>query len=391
MRVSAPASAGLPTLTVVGSLFAGEDKALFANPAIVSSYVPVGFTASSTWLGVPDAFVFSVNAGGTVARLEIPRVGFSLVLTAPSFSQLPGVIAAHDTTAEDAAITLLAKELLKISVLSTSDGNPNASTAQAAGSIFSTEGFQPADTLATEAEATSAGQPAPKRPMNFNLGFNAGRFRAGGFSGSKIDFAGSLPLLTAQENVSLLAGGAVSQVMLDGGRSQSATLNFTLPIRLVSMDRDRKFTWRVIPFAGVTYDHSDEFDTNGLLWQAGVVDSIDYRAGPKLVLSLVNQASVHRSSGRGWFGDQMDDLAIDQQILKNGIRAVTPLSRRFVGEVFVIGTNFLSDAAVKYFTTIGGSISWRATTRYNLALGLNYDTGRSFSARSVGLSSAWHW
>lgn len=391
LKVVAPPSSGLPTLTLSASLEAGAHEALYANPAIVNSYFPVGFTVYGTWLGAPDVFVMTFNAGGTGAQFNIPRVGFTENFTAANPSALHVAINSNDTSGEDAAVARLFKELVKVSVLSTSDGNPNATTAEAAGDIFVTEGFLPAESLADEAEASAAGRAPQKRAMNLNLGFNAGRFDVGGFSGSKIDFSGSLPLIAARENVGLNLGAGVTQVSVAGGRSQSGAVNLTLPFRLAAMERDRPFTCRLIPFAGFSLEHSDEFDTTGLLWQVGVIHTLDYRATPRLVLSVVNQFSLHHSSAGDVLGTEIDDLGIEQQILKNGIRAVTPLGKRLIAEGFVVETNFLRDAAVKSFTTFGGAISWRATQRYNLSLAANYDTGRHFNARSLGFSSAWHW
>ena len=77
--------------------------------------------------------------------------------------------------------------------------------------------------------------------------------------------------------------------------------------------------------------------------------------------------------------------------MKNGLRAVTPFTRRVIGDFFIVDSRFLKAAAVKSFQTFGGSLSFRATKSFNLSLSANYDTGTDFKAYSVGMSSAWRW
>ena len=76
-------------------------------------------------------------------------------------------------------------------------------------------------------------------------------------------------------------------------------------------------------------------------------------------------------------------------MVSRGDSKYTPLSSRTTGDVFVIETNYLKDAAVKNFTTFGASVSYRITPKANITLGVNYDTGSGYRSSSAGLSSAW--
>jgi hypothetical protein len=103
---------------------------------------------------------------------------------------------------------------------------------------------------------------------------------------------------------------------------------------------------------------------------------------------VVNQFTVHRSLTVKYSTYKFDPN-VSQEMLKDGVRLVTPLSSRTTGDVFVIETNYLKDAAVQSFTTIGTSLSYRITPKSNITLGANFDTGRDYRSWSVGLSSAW--
>ena len=124
------------------------------------------------------------------------------------------------------------------------------------------------------------------------------------------------------------------------------------------------------------------------MWQVGLSNSVDYRVNPKLILCMVNQLTDYHSI-KVTFGGYSFDPQIKQQILKNGLRVVSPLSQRVIGSFFVLESQFMKDASVKQFTTIGANIALRATKKMNVQIGGNYDTGTDFKSWSVGLSSAW--
>lgn len=92
------------------------------------------------------------------------------------------------------------------------------------------------------------------------------------------------------------------------------------------------------------------------LWQAGVVNTLDYRATSRVVLSLVNQITMHRSISLD-YDDLSFDPDVDQQILKNGVRLTTPFAKRIIADCFVIDTRFLKDAAVERSRAAGPGIT----------------------------------
>jgi len=77
------------------------------------------------------------------------------------------------------------------------------------------------------------------------------------------------------------------------------------------------------------------------------------RVSHKLIVCVVNQLTTHHGLDVKYANYEFNPN-VDQLMLKNGIRFVTPFSERTTGDFFVIETNFLKEAAVKNFTTFGG-------------------------------------
>ena len=95
----------------------------------------------------------------------------------------------------------------------------------------------------------------------------------------------------------------------------------------------------------------------------------------KALASLVSDGLVDSHVGRGTFVSPLPES----------------LKPRVIGELFVVDTRFLKQAAVRGFETLGGSLAFRTTRNFNLVLAANYDTGNDYEAWSLGMSSAWRW
>ncbi len=342
------------------------------------------YTASSTFLGVPNAVTFNTNATGTAVTYGLTPIGFNRTFTGTSKQDVDTQI--KDFFQKNGADTIAAflKAIAEKSPLAVTDGNPNSATAVAAAGTFTGQGFTTADEIMAGLDGGKA------RYGGFGIGFNAGTFEAGDFKGSNYDFSLTGLNLGLGESVRLITPISFNYLKVEGAQVAGMGINFALPIRLQTMNKDNPFNWRVTPIGGVSLRGSADLAGGALLWQAGVTNTIDYKAAPKLVVCMINQATFHRSIGIT-YGDYHFDPKIDQQILKNGLRVVSPLTPRLIGDFFAVDTRFLKAAAVKSFETFGGSLSFRATPNYNVSLGANYDTGTRFKAYSVGLSSAWRW
>ena len=375
------------TVTATGSNLSDFVSSLINTNGQFAPLNGRAYTASSTFLGVPNAITFNTNATGTAVTYGLTPIGFSRTFTGASKQAVDDQIDAFFQKDGADTVARFLKAIAEKSPLAVTDGNPNSATALAAGSTFTGQGFTPADEIVAGLDDAAGGK---ARFGGFGIGFNAGKFEAGDFKGTNYDFSITGLNVGLGERVRLVTPIALSFLKVEGAQVAGAGINFALPIRLRVMNKDNPFNWRVTPIAGVSLRGSADLAGGALLWQAGVTNTVDYKATPKLVVCMINQATFHRSIGVT-YGDYRFDPKIDQQVLKNGLRLVSPFSPRVIGDFFAVDTRFLKAAAVKNFQTYGGSLSFRVTPSYNISLGANYDTGTRFKAYSVGLSSAWRW
>ena len=348
------------------------------------------YTGSIRWLGVANAITVGANTGQTSVTLNFNPIGVNKVFNGSSAQDVDDQI---DDYFKKDGLDVMARFLKAISAqsaIAVTDGNPNSATVSAAGNLFMTQGFTPTDEIADGLDNSNSAGPATKpRFGGFAIGFNSGHFKAGAFSGTNTDFSASV-LNFGGEQVRFVAGIGASLLDVEGAKVYGATVNFSLPIRFQTMSKDNPYNWRLTPVAGISARASADLGDGALLWQAGLVNTIDYKVAPKLVVCMVNQFTFHKSISLN-YDDYSFDPRIDQQMAKNGFRFVTPLTPRVIGDFFVLDTRYLKTAAVKSFETFGASVSLRATKTFNLGLAANYDTGSNYKAWSVGLSSAWHW
>lgn len=350
------------------------------------------FDARTSFIGVPNAITFSTNANGTVVTMALPPIDFRQTFTGATSQEVDDQI--RDFFEKNGASTIAAflKAIAQQSPVAVTDGNPNSATALAASSTFLAQGFTPVDEIGVGVgqDAGADGAPAKPRFGGFGIGFNAGKFEAAGFEGESIDFSMSGLSIGFGERVRLLTPLSVNYLKVAGAEVAGLGANLALPIRLKVMGKENRWNWRLTPMGGVSARASVDLASGALLWQAGLINSVDYRAHPKLVLCFVNQFTTHKSISLEYDTFSFDPQ-VDQQIVKNGIRVVSPLTRRVIADFFAIDTRFLKEAAVDQFWSFGGSLGFRVSQRFNVTLGVNYDTGTTFKSYSAGLSSAWKW
>jgi hypothetical protein len=346
-----------------------------------SAIAGFAYAEKTTFLGVNNAITFTGDTPGTTVTLAIPIIGFSQTFTGATRADVQAQV--HDFIKQNgnnvwaAFLSALAKQ----SPNAVTDGNPNAATGGMANSTFMAEGFTPVDEILPEDPTSSP------RLSGFGLGFDAGQFKAGGLTGQLVDFA--IPLRwKLSDKVGLTLNIPFTYLTLEGAKIYGTGFNLALPIRFETMSAENPWNWRVTPLFGAAARASEDLASGAALWQIGMSNSVDYRVNPKLIVCMVNQLTDYHSF-KVTFGGYSFDPEIKQQILKNGLRVVSPLTQRTIASFFLLDSRFLKDAAVKQFTTIGASLAFRVTKSMNVQLGGNYDTGTDFKSWSVGLSSAW--
>ncbi len=348
-------------------------------------YENTGFNANLSFLGISNAITASSNTAGTLVTLQIPGINFSQQFSGPSRSNVETQIQDFFLKQGSGIVGQFLNYVAKTSSVAVTDGNPASTTAQTANTDFLSAGFTPANEVAASAAGTA--ESAHSNLSGLGIGFNSGKFTANGISGNFSSFA--IPFKWRfTDSVALSGTVPVDMLSVSGAKIYGVGLNLGLPIRIYIMDKENPANWRLTPLVGISARGSEDLAGGGVIWMAGLNSAVDYRVNSKLIVCLVDQVTTHHGMTVS-YGSYKFDPNVNQNMLKNGVRAVTPLSSRTIGDLFVIETNYLKDAAVKNFTTFGGSLSYRITPKSDIALGVNYDTGSNYKSWSVGLSSAW--
>lgn len=349
------------------------------------------FNGTLRYQGIPNAVTIQQNSNGSGV------INFQLIGESYNYASEHDLEDFLKTNGEGIYARFL-KEVAKQSAVSVTDGNPSSTTAASSRNDFENFGFTPTGEFDFGEGAILAAEEGVGLG-GFGLGFNSGKFEADvagvSYEGRFAEIGFAWLNLALGERVRFVAPISASYLEIEGTAVYGVSQSFALPIRILRMNKTDRWNWRLTPIGGVNVRVSPDALSGSLLWNAGLVNSIDYRVNRRLIVCLINQATVFRSIPVE-YSDYSFDAEIEQLIAKNGFRLVTPLTRRIMGDVFLIRTDFLEDAAVEHFYTVGTSVSWRATKRFNLTLGANYDVGETdsddeFKSYSVGLSSAWRW
>ncbi len=381
-------STTVPTVTQGYSSFPSLlSDVLNANGPFVN-FASTNFNAKVTFLGVPNAVQANSNSAGTSVNLQIPITGFSQSFNGPTRSDVETQIKNFFLQNGSSVVGNFLAAIAKQSAVAVTDGNPNSSTAAMASSTFYSQGFTPTGELPFEGVSTASNTGgSTSRFTGLGIGLDSGQFKAGGIKGNNSDM--SIPFgYRLTDRVSLAASIPINYLDVEGAKIYGIGFNLAVPVRIQIMDHDNPLNWRLTPFVGISARGSEDLAGGGVIWSPGLTNTFDYRVNSKLILGLVSQISYDKSIAVKYSSYKFDPQ-VDQEIVKNGVRAVTPLTSRLIMDGFIIETNFLKAAAIKNYTTFGTSFSYHLTQKLNVTVGANYDTGPQYTDWSLGLSSAW--
>ena len=383
VTVSSGGMHGPADLTVGGSNFLDLIDNIINAEGAFRDFEGFDFNANLNYLGVSDAIFLTLNPSGTEAFLEIPSIGHSEIFMGGSRAEVEQQVENwFEKEGSDVYADFLAS-IAKTSPVAVTDGNPTAATASSAETTFASLGFTPVDELVID----DTGVAASPNHSGIGIGFNSGKFKAGDLTGSISNMA--VPFrFKLSERMALAGSVPMTYMTLESAKVYGLGFNLALPYRARVMTKEKPLNWRVTPVVGFNVRASADLASGAALFTYGAINSIDYRINKKWILCMVNQLTGYQSLTVS-YGDYDFDPNIDQLILKNGFRAVTKVSKRWILDGYFIDTRFLQDAAVEQFWTLGVSGQFKLTKNRNIQVGFNYDFGEDFSAWSLGLSSAW--
>jgi hypothetical protein len=264
------------------------------------------------------------------------------------------------------------KAMNQLSKVAVSDGNPNSTTALMARSIFEEVGFGGDDYIDEALQTTtSAGQ-----GVGLGLMTTLGQFRAGGFDGDYY----ALPLsfkYKINEQVRVKINAPLSYLKVEDSDVYNVGLLVSVPYKVLDKNQAvagsplSRLDWEVTPTLGVAAGGSDDYAAGSVMYVAAVTSRLSYDIRD-YTLTMGNHISFLEGQNTDIDGFEVGG-EVSQRILKNGLKFSAPFDGKWVGEIYGIYTNFLDDAAVEDFFTVGAQAG--------LKLYENSSTGGSGFAR----------
>lgn len=346
------------------------------------------YTASITFLGLPNSIGIDLNAAGTAATLSIPSINFQQDFTGADEEEIRENI--RDFLKREGAdiIARLRKVARSVSAASVTDGNPDANTATAARAIFFSQGLTPAATLSfgphdRPMSTGGAAMAVTARTATMDI---AGE----DYTATQLRFSADLFSVKLSDRVRLEMPISADYVEIAGTEIYGAGAFFALPVTVSAFDADDALGWRLTPVAGGQTRVSFDAVSGAITWFGGLVSSIDYRVNSRLIVSLVNQASYHEGLPIALRGFTFES-DVNQVILKNGFRLLTPLMKHGRAGIHYVHTDFLHEAAIDAYHTAGVSIETPVGASVSLAATFESDWADGYTSVAGRLQLFWHW
>jgi len=337
--------------------------------------------------GVKEAMSFKINAVGSAATLEIPVLDFKREFTGTSRDNLYDNIEDFLKKEGSDVYRRFLEAMNKKSLVAVSDGNPNSATAAIANSIFDDSGFGGNDSVTQALNISN---------MNLSLMAGMASIKAGDFEGRSYELPlgfsfGITDQITAKISAPLRYRVVEDAAIYDGNMIVNVPIKLLTPtINSESHSDGSPWFWMVTPSVGVGVTGSADYAAGSFLYMFGLTNVLGYNFGTFSV-TMGNSISVFNSSSY-----DVDDYDVggdvDQQILKNGLKWTMPLDQKWVVEAYGIYTQFLQDAALENYYTLGVQAGMRLgkeTTDESgvLFFRIGSDIGDDYSSVKVTLGS----
>ncbi len=366
-------------LTLVDKIINGKDEfAFFNGPG-------VAYTGTLRYGNVQNAINFSMNAPRTSADLNIPSIGFTRTFVGANQADIENQIEAFLKKDGADVYSKFLKAMSAQSLVAVSDGNPQSTTAIAAGQSFQNYAM----TFAETREEKDAPQAAGGDRVALGIIADVGAFDANGIKGT----AYSLPMFARfklTDRVGLNFDIPLSYIDIDGAKVFGVGLGVGVPVKVIPRAKESPWYWQLTPFSGVNASASKDMLAGGMVVNGGMNSMLAYDFG-KFTLSMGNHFSLHEGMPLTLESYKFDP-GVSQQILKNGFKLDVPLGQRWIVDVYAIHTKFLATAALDQYMTIGGEIGYRMGKGKKggfMKLGVYADVGEDYTSAHVQVGSSW--
>ena len=247
-------------------------------------------------------------------------------------------------------------------------------------------GQRPTETAdETESDGTS---PPPGR-SGFSSTADVGSFRSQGINGQSYSWTPMIPIALGEaRRVRLEFSLPLNFTQIEGSDEYRVGAQLGVAVLVVKRTRTQPWLWQVTPSVGAVVAGSADLVAGGVLASGGVTSYTSYRPN-EWEFSMGNHISIHEGV-KVSVGDYTFDPDVSQQIVKNGLKAGRSLGKRWYAEVYVVDTEFLKEAFVSRYTTVGAGVGYRGPNRKGyLMLGSYADFGANYQSAHFQFGTGW--
>lgn len=388
--ITATSTGGAPagTVSVGGKSVVDLVDNLINASGGFSGFGASDYTAGLNYAGVANAITFTNNIAGTSARLRIPSTGFERQFTGGNRQQVEQQIEDFLKSEGSAELAKFMKAMAARSLVTITDGNPNASTARSASEAFQNYGM----TFAETREEKNADKPTGR--AGFGIIADVGSFDANGIKGTVY----SLPMFARfklTDRVGLDFNMPLNYTEIEGAKAFGLGLGLGVPVKVIPRAKDSPWYWQLTPFGGANATGSKDLAAGGLLANGGLNSLLSHDFGA-FTLSMGNHFSLYEGIPITVSGYKFDP-GVSQQMVKNGLKLDVPIGKRWIFDVYAVHTKFLTAAALDQYITVGGEIGYRFLGKPDAAkksggylkLGLYADVGDNYTSAHAQFGSGW--
>jgi len=359
---------GTLTQTISGSNVTAVFDAIVAREDELAGFAGTAFTANVDYLGVPAAIQLDVSADGKSATLVIPSIGLKQTFDGTTTDDLQHKVESYVRTDGSPRLAEFRQEVNKRSSAGITDGNPNATTALLADSIFQALTLQRTD---------PPGADGPR--MRMTLRGRAGEWRAERLTGRVV--ASDLELVwRAAPRWTVTGLIPLNYTESGGANTYGGGFATALTWRALTRDEHQPWSARASAFGGAMLRASEDLAAGGGVWTWGANFAVDRRVLSRGTVGLAAQFADFHGIPVTYEGFQLD-RAVRQQMVKAGVQASWQLpgfDHRLEGSV--TESHFLRAAALRSYLSAGVGYAWTWFAGSTWRVGYEADRGHHYRA-----------
>lgn len=338
--------------------------------------------------GVADAISIEKNAANNFATLSFVNADgtrttrtFDAVASGQSLEDLIRDYLQGDG-ADDLATFFEAMNAQ--SLIAVSDGNPNATTARMANSIFNRFGRYNRQTSMWTVTNDTNERTGVGMQARFNL--SGARFEADDFEGTTADAQASFDW-NFSPYVGTSLGVFAGYTGIEGANVYHGGVDFGVPIRPLLAREGLPLTLQITPSVSIGGSGSEEIGAGGLIYSGAITGLLRWDITKRLGIDFSAQYGFYEGETLS-FDEYEIDPGVSQQILKHGASVDWAIGEQgwylFGGASF---TEFMQDAALESYISPDFGIGWRRANKpgTNFEVGFTGDYGEDYSATGVRL------